>query len=525
MGKTARASAQKEGETMNAADEWLNQIEQRDARWTNEQRPIFDWFENGIGNLIVRARAGTGKTTTMIEGVSRAPEHAILLAAFNKAIATELQERVSNPRAQAKTLHSLGFGFIKRNWRVRMDERRERAIVLAREAAPGAPFQVQRLVRDIHTKAREVRPLAAVASEHDGLRLVEGIAVRFDLMPDEASERKGWTIERVAAAALAAMRAAMRPTPTIDFADMIFLPLVHRWVSPLFDLVVVDEAQDMTPAQLALAIGSCSAAGRVCVLGDDRQNLYGFRGTDPDGIDSMKRELRAPELGLTVTHRCPRLVVEIAAKIVPDYRASASAIDGEVVSVAYDKMLADVRVGDFVLSRKNAPLVRVCMELLKRGTRATIRGNDISKGIVALLDTIRPPGAGIDIMLSCLQLWLTKETAKARKNLTEELAEERVAFVQDQAGIVIALADGCENTDQLQSRITNLFPPDDDARPSVVCASVHRAKGLEADNVFLLTWTFKSSPETAGVDDESNILYVAITRAKKRLAWVSEGVA
>jgi len=52
----------------------------------SEQGKIFIWFESGSGNLIVRARAGTGKTTTIIEGAQRAPEDWILLAAFNKAI-------------------------------------------------------------------------------------------------------------------------------------------------------------------------------------------------------------------------------------------------------------------------------------------------------------------------------------------------------------------------------------------------------------------------------------------------------
>ena len=52
-------------------------------RWDVQQGRIFAWFESGSGNLIVRARAGTGKTTTIIEGAQRAPETRILLADFN----------------------------------------------------------------------------------------------------------------------------------------------------------------------------------------------------------------------------------------------------------------------------------------------------------------------------------------------------------------------------------------------------------------------------------------------------------
>src|SRR5207249_57292 len=68
-------------------------------------------------NFVVRARAGTGKTTTIIEGVNRAPEQSILLCAFNKKIAEELNRQLNNPRAEAKTLHSLGLQMIRREWR------------------------------------------------------------------------------------------------------------------------------------------------------------------------------------------------------------------------------------------------------------------------------------------------------------------------------------------------------------------------------------------------------------------------
>lgn len=79
--------------------------------WSNQQNAIFRWFESGgNGNLVVKARAGTGKTTTIIEAVKRAPEKTILLAAFNKRIAEELTARIGDcPHIEAKTLHAIGF--------------------------------------------------------------------------------------------------------------------------------------------------------------------------------------------------------------------------------------------------------------------------------------------------------------------------------------------------------------------------------------------------------------------------------
>jgi superfamily I DNA/RNA helicase len=47
--------------------------------WSPQQDAIFDWFRSGQGHLVVRARAGTGKTTTILQGIHHAPEDAILV--------------------------------------------------------------------------------------------------------------------------------------------------------------------------------------------------------------------------------------------------------------------------------------------------------------------------------------------------------------------------------------------------------------------------------------------------------------
>jgi len=97
---------------------------------------------------------------------------------------------------------------------------------------------------------------------------------------------------------------------------------VARDGAPTYDLVVVDEAQDMTASQLQLAIQSCRKGGRIAIVGDDRQAIYSFRGADSKSLDRLKGILKAKELGLTTTYRCPKRVVEIASRYVPDFRAA-----------------------------------------------------------------------------------------------------------------------------------------------------------------------------------------------------------
>lgn len=505
MAKTATAAVVTEAEAPAAIPA------SGERTWSSEQNAIFEWCANGTGNLIVRARAGTGKTTTILEGVKRMPEGKILLAAFNKSIATELQARVNDPRVEAKTLHGLGFAFLRQNWKVRIDEKNERGLNLARRACGAdAPFPILKLVRDLHGKARDMAPELAFGNRND-LRDMASLATRFDLLPEDGW--KGWDARRVCESAIQAMKFAAEWTATIDFADMIFLPIYHGWVRPWYDAVLVDEAQDMTSPQLYLATASCRAGGRVCVVGDDRQAIYGFRGADSGSIDRLKEELGAVELSLATTYRCPKLVVAMAAELVPGYTAAPNAPDGEIVGIDEDRMLDAAAEGDFIISRTNAPLVSTCLALLKRGTRAQIKGRDIGKGILALINKL---GARtIPEIRPAIEGWVVNEMARAA-DLPEEAREARSEVINDQADLVLALAEGCADLAEMTRRCEDLFA-DNPNRGAVLLSTVHRVKGLEADTVYLLEKTFR--PLTG---EESNVRYVAITRAKRRLVLVRE---
>ena len=110
--------------------------------------------------------------------------------------------------------------------------------------------------------------------------------------------------------------------------------------------------------------------------------------------------------------------------------------------------------------------------------------------------------------------------ARALKAKREERAEQ----IRDQAETLLYLAEGMKGVAELEKRIFDLF---DDAAgtPVVVCSTVHRAKGLESNRVFILRDTlrprFARGPNAKPVsNEERNIEYVAITRSKAELIWV-----
>src|SRR5262249_16613860 len=110
-----------------------------------------------------------------------------------------------------------------------------------------------------------------------------------------------------------------------DYDDQVWLPVLRRLPVEQFDMVLMDEAQDMKRAQEELARMACQQ-GRIIPFGDRFQSCYGFRGADPDSIQSFYESLRDSPRGclilpLTVTQRCPKSHVRLAQGIVPDLEA------------------------------------------------------------------------------------------------------------------------------------------------------------------------------------------------------------
>lgn len=483
--------------------------------WSKQQLAIFRWFEDGEGNLVVRARAGTGKTTTIMEGVGRAPETTKLLCAFNKRIAEELSARISDSNTEAKTLHSVGFMLVKEYWSgvrvARVADDRAKALSQA-ACGRNTPDSIIRLVSKLHTKAREMKPFAT-----DGSDLL-GLAEQFECEPDAfwAFQTPSYDVYYVCDRAYDAMQLAAedKPKEGIDFADMIYLPLKKNWAMGKYDLVVVDEAQDMTVAQLELARKVQSNFGRMCIVGDDRQAIYGFRGADSGSIDRLKRELDAQELGLTVTYRCGQAIVERAKSIVGDFKAHTSNADGFIGTTDTDKLIDQAVPGDFILSRLNAPLAGVCMQLIREGKRAEIAGRDIAQGLKSLVRKLARGAQSVGDFQDAVMNWREKEV----KRLTALKFENRVALVEDQAETLMVLSADAKQVVDIERTIERIFTDEGPNAQRVLCSSVHKAKGLEASRVFLLDWTFRDGRDI----EEDNIRYVAVTRAKDELYYVEQ---
>lgn len=511
---------------------------------SHQQEKIFEWFSNPdtSRNLVIRARAGTGKSTTVLEGITLAPERSILMAAFNTRIADHLKAEISNPFARARTLNSLGYEYVRRFWphvdmvNTKMRETPRVNLHAAKVAGVQAPQDMLVLIAKLATKGKEMAPLAENPGD------LQDLAYEFDCVPDEEWEEFGWDVSYICEKAFEVMELATHPDPKIDFADQIYLPIRNKWIRGRFDLIVVDEAQDMNVSQILLAQRSVKPGGRIAVVGDDRQAIYGFRGADSDVIDRLKREFSAKELGLTTTYRCPQSVVRLAQRLVPDYQADPSAPMGVVAYPGIDQMIEAIQPDDFLLSRRNAPLAGICLRILKTGKRARLQGKDIGAGLISLVTKWK--SRSMPEFLARLQNWREREIVRAESS-GSKYSDAHVDAINDKADTLIALSEGLASLGELQNRIRTLFD-ENDKSPAVMCSSIHKAKGMEANNVFVLASTLNSrmdppctchhwahkgkdctkcdcedyEPDEKKLLEEQNLEYVAITRTKRNLYLV-----
>jgi superfamily I DNA/RNA helicase len=312
-------------------------------------------------HLIVEARAGTGKTTTLIEGLKRvqgmpsdltpSPQQAevweamgqsrgraqtICFVAFNKSIATELQSRVPQG-CDAMTMHSLGFKAVQKAFgRVSVNSYRVQDIIS--ELLEKDIRELRRIKPEVIKAVEELVGLCKMNLCHNGEGTVcDGVQDSQQILSDLASyyevDTNGHVIEIFDLVPRVLERCKdIARDGSIDFADMIWAPVCLGLPVYKYDLLLCDELQDFNPCQQQLAI---RAGRRIIGCGDRFQSIYGFAGADCNSIPNMERLLGATDRGcvtlpLTVTRRCGKSIVREAQKIVPDFTAFDTNAEGSV---------------------------------------------------------------------------------------------------------------------------------------------------------------------------------------------------
>lgn len=533
-------------------------------------RAQHDAVFSDAARLCIVAGAGSGKTLVLTRRIARvlaedpaAATHTIAVT-FTRKAAGELTTRLDTLGVAADlrcgTFHALAFQAITEHRRLRgRPERRvvEHKATLVAEAMrrPGA-------------KSVDRRRVAAVATE------IERARARI-VGPAELSDHlEGRTDLPVPAAELGRVYEAYSELKerrgVLDFED-----LLEGWAhlletdtafarAPLrrVDHVFVDEFQDVNPAQFRLLCALVDSSRRsrgatLCAVGDDDQSIFGFGGAEAAYLVGF-REIwpDAVTVRLEDNFRCPPQVLRVANAVLSEGRGRrgkvlrpnlAAGPVPEVVSHADEvaeaawvarSLLRARRPGASwrscaVLARTNkqldpirdalaaagiptvvragaalvaAPAVRVVLERLRSGSRhgSLPPGMPFAALVAELagIDTVAEPAPGDDVDADL--------SALVRAAVDYELATLDSGGAADADGFVAWL------------RATVGAEPDDAGTDAVSLLSMHRAKGLEFDVVFVVGLEEGLLPiahaiEPEDVEEERRLLYVALTRSRRRL--------
>jgi DNA helicase-2/ATP-dependent DNA helicase PcrA len=501
--------------------------------WSAYQSAFFREVREGKGHVLLLARAGTGKSTTIEEAVRQVPAgKKSAVFSFGREIALAMKERLKKAGladVEATTTHSYGMRQLGRHLggkKLIVDD--TKVLNLAKELITSAKCIERGKTTQVgfHVEADEdirwewLRGLKKAAGLAKGALATDVFTIdvlidrhgiettaKDDVLLGEDEARREFcrdVLELVHRSTKVATEQGI-----IDYDDMVYLPVALNARLWQYDMVFVDETQDLNAAQIELTLRACKRTGRIFAVGDDRQALYAFRGADEHAVENVKARLHAKVMPLSVTYRCAKSIVREAQFIVPDYEWAPSSPEGKVeCDVVWDRMKKEVKVGDFILSRTNAPLVSLCLEFLRAGRRANIQGRDMGGMLSGFVK--KQKATSVPELVERLEKWADDEIARLSKK------DADTSGVEDKVATLLAVAEGAQSVQEVMSRLEALFS-DDKSEGQIILSSTHRAKGLERDRVWLLLDTYRHG---RGDIEEDNLYYVGVTRAKRELYLV-----
>lgn len=469
---------------------------------STQQQAVVEAVAKNNCDIRVTARAGCGKTTTILHACGPAKGRVGFIA-FNKAIVKDLATKAP-PHVKVQTLHSLGAACLSSGLGYRPDLDPDKVYLLAKARLNKEEAD---LISPIIKLVGLVKNNLADPTDETLLEL----CYLFGLdIPDDTARLFDMVRE-----VLTDCIPIQGRTAVIDFDDMIWLPVVMNLQRyPQFDWLFVDESQDLNACQMEL-VKRCCTRGHICFVGDDKQAIYAFRGADVTAMDTMEQGLRdvgrnVIELPLNKTYRCPKKIVEMAKRIVPDFEALPQAPEGKIVRATSRDFKAFP--GDMVLCKVNAPLISIAYTFIRAGTPVKIQGRDVGSGLIALINKLKP--VSIDDLLAKVDAYRSVELKKIEARYKDRPSKRTTAegVLNDKVDTIKELA--CEHSlvEDLIVAIQSIFSDIRDTNGVVLFSTIHKAKGLEARRVI---WLIPA--KTFRGEQEDNLEYVAMTRAKEEL--------
>lgn len=255
--------------------------------------------------------------------------------------------------------------------------------------------------------------------------------------------------------------------------------------------------------------------------------IYSFAGASPDAFQTMRDFPNTTKFELPVSYRCAKNIVKLANEYVPTLKAREGAPDGQFVR---NCKLASIKDGDMVLARSKAPLFNLYTKLLKKGVNCYLKGKDIGRNLIERIEDINQvklnPSLDADGVFVRLydKMFTDRNKLMQSRGLDVYDASLSASIIEqyDMINALLLISNNLKYKKDLINKIDEIFA--DDGK-GVCLSTIHKAKGLEATNVYILCRN--SMPSKRATKDwekrqESNLIYVAYTRAKEKLGFISD---
>ena len=494
--------------------------------FSEEQKAIFDYAEHGILNMIVQAVAGAGKTTTLVECANRIrPDRKVMLLAHNRSTRDTLLEKIGHKdNIKVFTLHGLAYRMFVEYFgkKPEIDDNKYRNYINKNIDTIGTEFYLtiprnaklmyKANVFSIIDKARH----NLKKSERELKRLAEK-KYNMILLGDEC------------AFANQVLEWGYNNTDVVDFQDLLWYPSQYGYFTKIYtsDIIMLDEAQDASIAQQDVVSRCFKRETRMFSFGDRDQTINSWCGSDTESFEHLKDPVLfrrdSIEFPLTTNYRCGTKIIEYAKQYTDNnIHARVDAPEGEI---HFNSHINDIKNGDMVLCRNISPLMEFYRIGVANGKKMYFKGEELGKTIIETIDCSygETPKEIVDSLKHRLiNTWdfFTEETGLDRR---ETMTNPIIISMLDTIKTIENFPKTVENRKDIEKFISEIFSNEENG--GLELSTIHRAKGLEANNVFIICPSLipsKLAESDWEIEEEKHLQYVMCTRAKNSLNFVSE---
>lgn len=472
------------------------------------QQAALDWTlvpENAerVAGMIAVAGAGKSKTIEWISSIIYPNFERMLMCCFNSHIRAAADKKPHPDNMENKTYHQVGLGAIYRAGmkpKIDSDGMKVESILKARMGS-NRKF----LFSPIKKLASQCKMNGIYDADYN---LLDNLAADFDVELYEDQPDLRYEIFEMTKFAL--KQSVEMAYDIIDFDDMIGIPLVMGLQPQQYDAIFADEFQDTSDAQGQLT--RMAMAGMLLAVGDPNQSIYAFRGADSQSMQRLFKEFGADQLPLTISYRCPMAVGDYVRQEFPYIKFDSPewAKPGLVENKKLENCLPEMKSGDLVLSRVKKNLPKIAFALIRQGTTARIRGTDIGKNLKSMIVKMKA------FDLPDLYRKMDDYRTKKFNQYMQQDRVDRIVELDDKIETIHVMAENCDTLGKLLETCVTMFSDDS---VGVTCSTVHKAKGSEAEHVYIaspelmpLPFVMKKGSEE-DKQQEQNIRYVASTRS------------